>query len=355
MLRRPRCALALPDWPAADRAAWQAATTPGDLFDDNGPASGWADSSRDAVRYDYGRWLMFVARHEPGALEEPLAVRVTPERISRHLAHLAATVGTVGRHSYLRHFADALRVMAPEQDWTWLRRCVRRLETQQRPRPKSPRIVDARRLMALGYALIDQGWAGLAADASDVKARLAYRDGLMIVLLAARPVRRRNFAAIAIGRQLIRIGEEWHLSFAAEDTKAGRAIETSLPGRLVPYLDHYLRQVRPGFPSANRTNGLWVGLKGGPLTDEAIYAAITRRTRQAFGTAVNPHLFRDCAATTIALRAPEQIGVARDLLGHSSLTTTERHYNQARSIDASRLLARVLARHRTTPSHPRQS
>jgi integrase len=93
--------------------------------------------------------------------------------------------------------------------------------------------------------------------------------------------------------------------------------------------------------------GLWAALKRRAITGQAIYDAITQRTRVAFGRAINPHLFRDCAATTIAITAPDRIGVARDLLGHASLATTEQYYNQARSIDASRLLARVLGRRRT--------
>jgi hypothetical protein len=61
----------------------------------------------------------------------------------------------------------------------------------------------------------------------------------------------------------------------------------------------------------------------------------------------NPHLFRDCTATTIAIAEPGQIGVERDLLGHASLHTTNAYYNQARSIEASRLYSTVLSAART--------
>jgi hypothetical protein len=43
-------------------------------------------------------------------------------------------------------------------------------------------------------------------------------------------------------------------------------------------------------------------------------------------------MFRDCAATTIAIARPGQIGVERDPLGHASLHTTNTYYRQARSI-----------------------
>ena len=96
------------------------------------------------------------------------------------------------------------------------------------------------------------------------------------------------------------------------------------------------------YPAAAQHDGLWCSTKGGPLTDKAIYRIITDRTRAAFGQPVNPHLFRHCAATTIAVFQPSHIGVARDLLGHSSMATTNAYYNKARSIEASRHYVRVL-------------
>ena len=61
---------------------------------------------------------------------------------------------------------------------------------------------------------------------------------------------------------------------------------------------------------------------------------ITEHTGRAFGKPVNPHLFRDCAATSIAIRDPEHVRIAAAILGHSRFETTERHYNLARSVDA---------------------
>jgi hypothetical protein len=43
------------------------------------------------------------------------------------------------------------------------------------------------------------------------------------------------------------------------------------------------------------------------------------------------------------LFAPEKIGVARDLLTHSNLRTTIKHYNRARGIEASRAYCQVIA------------
>lgn len=48
------------------------------------------------------------------------------------------------------------------------------------------------------------------------------------------------------------------------------------------------------------------------------------------------HLFRDCAATSIALEDPEHVRIAAQILGHRSFATTEKYYRLARAADASR-------------------
>jgi len=63
---------------------------------------------------------------------------------------------------------------------------------------------------------------------------------------------------------------------------------------------------------------------------------IVEQTRAVFGHSVNPHLFRDCLATSVAVDDPNHFGIAARLLGHRNQATTERYYDQARSIDAIR-------------------
>jgi integrase/recombinase XerD len=60
------------------------------------------------------------------------------------------------------------------------------------------------------------------------------------------------------------------------------------------------------------------------------------------GQPINPHLFRDCAVTSVAIDDPANIGVASRLLGHRTRSTTERYYNQACGVEASRLMQEAL-------------
>jgi integrase/recombinase XerD len=153
---------------------------------------------------------------------------------------------------------------------------------------------------------------------------------------------RRAVSLIRIGTLLRQLGEEWRMVFEGPESKSGRPFEITVPEKLVPPLEYYLREVRPKLTGADRHDGIWASTKGRPLTRNAIARIVTERTREAIGQPVNPHLFRHCAATTIAILQPGRIGVARDLLGHASLATTNAYYNQARSIEASRLYAGVL-------------
>jgi integrase/recombinase XerD len=335
MIRR---SLPFDAWPEPDRTAWTEAIAEGDIFDGRGPAAHWAATTRSAVIAAYGRYLSFLAASEPSVLAEHPAKRLTEDWLTRYLSYLAETAGTMGRHMFFAKLRDAVRVMFPGSVPLHLSRLVARLEGECRPQSKAARIVSSTRLAGLGTKLME-GAIGAEGKITDA---VAYRDGLMIGLLALRPLRLRTFSLIRVSRHLRQVGEEWRMVFEGPETKSGRPFEITVPEKLVPCLKHYLREVRPKFTGTDRHVGVWASTKGRPLTPNAIARVITERTRKEFGKPVSPHLFRHSATTTIAILQPGRIGVARDLLGHSSLATTNAYYNKARSIDASRLYAGVL-------------
>jgi site-specific recombinase XerD len=126
----------------------------------------------------------------------------------------------------------------------------------------------------------------------------------------------------------------------------------SVPKTVVPFLERYLRDVRPQFPDAHKYDALWLSLKGGPLARDSISRLIAIRTEAAFGQRIPPHRFRHCAASTVAVAAPGQIELAARLLDHASLNTTYDHYILARSIEASRHYAKII--HELTPRRSRR-
>ncbi len=234
--------------------------------------------------------------------------------------------------------------MAPAQDWDWLKAIVWRLEGRgQSRRGKVGRMVTVPQLIELGLGLMDAGQQ----ETDSLRGAIAYRDGLVIALLACRPIRRRNLAMIEIDRHLVRAGSRWHLSFAAGETKNRQPYDAVLPEFLAPYVERYIAEFRPRFPGTENHEGLWASAKGCPMTEGSLYKTICKRTEAAFGKPINPHLFRDIAATEIAYTAPALISIARDLLGHGDLRSIDRHYNQSSQIEAGRAYQAALQDNRS--------
>jgi hypothetical protein len=129
---------------------------------------------------------------------------------------------------------------------------------------------------------------------------------------------------------------------SASETKNRQAVEYDLPLAVGQVLNRYLEQYRPVLFGSSTHTGLWDSAKGVPMHANAIYDAVCRKMKKAFGCAVNLHLFRDAAATFWAFKAPDQVGVMSQLLGNEP-RMTERHYNRAKGISAGSRLADALA------------
>lgn len=350
---RPR-GLSLELWPDADRAAWATALTQGiDLLDEQGPAAHWSAGSRRSVRYAYGQWLGWLAVRRPDLLDLPLAERVSPALVADYIAELRSRLSPPGLWNSIKHLHDAVRVMALGADWDWLKGCATRLGRRLAPAHKAHRMVTADRLYALGLQLMDAAWQSIDGAASpDLQDLRAYRDGLVIALLIRRPVRRRNLAMMRLDHHLLRTGSGYRMRFTADETKNRQPIDWPLPAELRPWIDRYLERVRPHFPGAEAHDGVWPSLKAAPLQGEGLNHLVRQRTEAAFGLPINLHLFRDIAATLIAVEAPALVRASRDLLGHSDLRTTERHYLQANSLAAARRYGAIIDRIRSSTARP---
>jgi integrase len=171
---------------------------------------------------------------------------------------------------------------------------------------------------------------------------LTYRDGLIIALLAAVPLRKRTLAALTINQHLVKIGSGWLLDIPAADTKTRRAMEFPIPDTLSEPIALYLTKFRPKITGANKHQGLWPSAKGHPMNGGAIYDAVRRRTLEGLGLPVNLHRFRSAAGNLWSTSDPINVRGTRDLLGHIDFGTTERHYIGAQSRLAGRLLAKAL-------------
>jgi len=339
---RPKLHLPFAHWPAADRSLWQDTTQNDDPFSDAAGAR-LAKATLHRLWMGWRRFLGFLTITEATALEIAPAERVTFERVRRFADHLAETNTPHSVAIQIDALYGAARAMMREQDWSWLRSVKARLYSAAgRKSPAGP-VITSVQLVGLGEQLMNESKTvpGTPVKMTDA---IRYRDGLMIALLGFIPLRHKNFAAIEIGRDLIREGENWFIAIPPEDTKTKIAMDFPVPEILQPHLATYLDHTRPRMLRQPACNALWVSAKGGGLSYSAVGPVVTRHTTQRLGIRISPHDARDAAATTWAIAAPDQIGVARDLLTHSDLRTTTRHYNRARGIEASRAHAQLLAK-----------
>ena len=340
-----RACLSVDQWPEADRRLWLAACTAADILDDEvGARSRHADITNKKATKGYGRWLTHLARSSPKSLMEAPAARITPEGVRGYVDGLTL----LGNSSQtvlarLQELREVAKVMDPDGDWTFINRMASKVRARHRPVRDKTNLRLSNELVDLGFKLIG------AAEALDgLDAAIMYRDGLLIGLLALIPLRRRNLTDLVLERTLVREGSNWIVAFDEDGTKTHAAFEVGLPEVLHGPLETYLEKHRPflmarsGRWTRPAGGALWISKDGSPMTQMAIYDRVRARTKEEFGVAVNPHLFRDAAATTMAVADPAHVRLAAPLLGHRTFTTTERYYRQARAQEAHRSFVEAL-------------
>lgn len=340
-LYRPH-ALRVELWPPACREAWRDALMAPDLFDDAKPASNWRPATVTKIRKGFGVYLHWLARQ--GCLDDAGAPAelVLPARAKAYQAALIETgAAPLTISNRLAEVYSAMRALAPHVDWSWLSKAVKQLRQSARTvRHKISHMQPVHLLAELGNDLMRR--AESASGLSAYQRALTYRDGLMVALLARRPFRLKNFTALTLDGSIVLADETGSLMFSRNETKGKRAIELPFPARLWRELQIYLKVYRPYLLTlqqvapAGPVDALRLSNEGRGMVDGSIRVAIRKRTRTAFGQHLWPHLFRDCAVTTLVRDAPASARLTRDILGHTSIDVTNAHYNQAQMIEASR-------------------
>lgn len=313
--------------------------TPGDIFNTGGRAAHWAVRTRQTNIQHYGRWLGYLAWIGALNADAAPADRVTREAVRAYNQHLETLVAPRTRLSMLVGLKVVMQAMAPEQSWRWLQDMCNRIQINARPlKDKRSRMRPTPEIVAAAAGLLQS----LPCPVTTIRQALDYRDALMLWLVATRPLRVKNFASLELGWHLTRTGRNWLIAIPAAATKTKQPIAFDLPADLLPWFERYLSEVRVLFPQAAESSMLWIG-KDGVMTDQnAVASRITKLTLRLFGKPINPHLLRDCAASSLANASPDMAQAAPALLGHRHRSTTERYYIQADNLAASRKVGHLL-------------
>lgn len=341
-------------WPQADQDAWRRATATGGLLDERGVLSDLSEGRLNLLRMAFGRWVGYsYAVLGTGFLAPPVV-----DHLRRFTDGLTATLAPLTMVSYLVDLGVVLNVLHPEFDLTSLHAAVRNLAAAATPvREKRLALPPAADLYHAGQALM------VHADthADPLKGAVAFRDGLLIAMLAARPIRLANLSNMDLDRHITFVGDHYWLRFPADAVKNRRPLEIPLPVAMSASVDGYLEKHRSillkqqGHWHRGDHNGFWVSIHGSKMRPAAIRDMVRRRTKAWFGKELTPHRFRDSVATSIAAEDPAHVQIIKEVLGHSSLRTGQQYYNQASALEAARRYHGAIRKFQTPqPGRPSQ-
>ena len=132
----------------------------------------------------------------------------------------------------------------------------------------------------------------------------------------------------------LRVGELVSLNIEDFDLNGGmvRVLGKGNKERLVPFgskaaaaLDRWLEGARPLRAKSSEAEAVFLNLRGGRLTDRSVRRILDRRISEAaIRGHVSPHALRHSFATHL-LGAGADLRSIQELLGHSSLSTTQRY------------------------------
>lgn len=322
------------DWPAEDQTAWRNAERSGNLLFDAGRGAHWADDTRSRYQWTYGHWLTFLrtsGRWDPSAAA---CDRVAVDALAAFVDSLHAR-GLSGStvKSYIEALHNAVWAMFPDRDWSWLRARVNLLARQARP-AKAATAREWPMDEVYQAALAEMDRAERMTPARRLRDSVHFRDGLMVAVLVATWIRRRNFAELEIGRHLTREADGYRIVVPSAQVKNKQHIEGLLPSSLTPYMERYLDHHRPRLLNGEPHDRLWLNEDGSAFTANTVTRRITKVTAK-LGFPMNPHQFRNSNATHLATVRPDLARTAGQLLGHRSHRTAERYYNRAQMIHSS--------------------
>ncbi len=270
-----------------------------------------------AYRADLARFAAFWERdfaNEPAA-RTPLS-RVDPLAIRAHIAALHRR--RLSNRSLARHLS-ALRSF-----FAWA--CAQGYRESNPARsvgaPRAPKTLPRALSLAETGRLLETPEPDAAFPERDRAIfEFLYATGLRVSELAGLDLEDLDFSQ-RLARVLGKGGKERIVPYGEP---AARALKEYLPGRAA---------LRAGAGGGDESEPLFVNHRGGRLTPRSVARILKRRLREAgLPEKISPHALRHTFATHL-LSAGADLRAIQELLGHASLSTTQKYTH----VDAARLL-----------------
>jgi len=321
-------------WPEADRNTWVAACQPGARLKRGGAAGHLKPVTREVHERHYGNFLRFLDRNGLLRRDAQAAANVTLENVEAYLAEAKARMSSTTVHVSICCLRRAARYMVPGLELDWLAELAKDLALMAQARSKFDRLVLPERLIEAGLTIIQE------AEHSQTMTTLAQatqvRNGLMVAMLGFHPIRRKNFAALEIGRSLVKIRGRWWIVLSAAETKENRADERRVDKLLIPFIDRYLDRYRPVLIRPDSPpSALWLSSRHAVrIADKYVATLIRANTLSTVGVKLSPHLFRTSAASAAAVYGGDNPYLGSAVLHNADPRVTLEHYNRATSLTA---------------------
>jgi integrase/recombinase XerD len=322
-----RKVMLLADAPAMDRECWEEALAGGE--DGDGPALDWEPDTQGKTWRAWGRllqWQSAIGELSPGLHPRERATKPTLKAFTAAMEEDGLAPHSVGM--ILMDIANALRVMAPEEDWAWVRRLSRRVTRDAvSVRDPATTLVDPTLIYRLGIQIM-----------RDADSAARYGEGLILALLALVPALRSRAVRSLRTDDLTFATGQYRLTIRAKTKKGKRRTHSvPLPSEITSYMDRWLHDHRRTLIDPTRpTDILLLTGVGNPYSRAKLWEKVANHTEKGIGNRVGPHRIRHCAATWIAIRTPEHVMDTRYVLDHASHNTGQDNYNLSGSLEASR-------------------
>lgn len=228
-----------------------------------------------------------------------------------------------------------------------------RAETAGPCRKNPAQIVPATLLYKTGQEMMAEAQAG---SSHDMQAATLYRNGLLLTVAAALPLRRRALASLDLAtsfrleeRPVIRIDIPGHYLKLRHAEKDYRRYRAQLTSQVVwDAVDVWRQRFRPIFDDGT---ALWpsVRVRGEALVADVLGQVFGETTAERIGVRVPIHRIRDCAATECIEELEHGAGWAQHLLNHRSAQTAIQFYDHSTGVAVSREFGQIVAARRSDP------
>ena len=337
-------------WPQQWRTKWRAAIREGDAFRQGGPATKLSGRTVWNDETAFGRYLEFLSAR---GLSEQVG-GLTVDYLRPFALNLGKSVAPYTVLALLSQVVAAVRLMYPAADLRDPNRAIVRFASTVRPvRNVEDRLLDPRRLVAIGEAMMAEAEARPAID--EATATL-FRNGVLIMACALCPsLRNRNWRTMCIGQHLdLATGR---VTFKAREMKRKKDLEFVLEPALLLRIRQFVSHYRPLLlePGAHDQGYLWPASSGGTTHRNALGQIVKTELLERTGKPFNFHCFRASAATFISEVAPERARMIPGVLHHSGPSTGEKYYIKGRKRQAFQIYQRAVkdiiarARRRRSP------